>query len=199
LIPAEQAVTLPRLFLERCRRSAAREAYRQFEREIGQWRSFTGSEVRKLVGRVFIVGRLKEILVMSTGEKVPPADIEMAITQDALFDQAMAIGEGKPYLAVLLVLNADAWRTLAREAAVDPESPAALTNAGVVDRALHRVSAALHAFPPHAQVRRARLLLEPWTIDNGLLTPTLKLKRRPIEVQYAREIDQLFAGHAIPA
>lgn len=69
----------------------------------------------------------------------------------------------------------------------------------VVERALQRVSAALHALPRQVQVRRARLLLEAWTIDNGLLTPTLKLKRRSLEARFAREIEALFAGHAIPA
>lgn len=159
----------------------------------------TGDVARIEDGRVFIVGRLKEILVTSTGEKVPPADVEMAITEEALFDQAMVIGEGKPFLAALLVLNPDAWRAFAREAAVDPDDPGSLASTVVVERALQRVSAALHAFPRHAQVRRARLVLEPWTIDNGLLTPTMKPKRRSLESRFAREIEVLFAGHAIPA
>jgi len=56
-------------------------------------------------GRITITGRLKEIIVMSTGEKVPPADMEAAILRDALFEQAMLIGEGRSYLSVLVVLN----------------------------------------------------------------------------------------------
>jgi long-chain acyl-CoA synthetase len=79
---------------------------------------FVGLRLPLLHGHVFIVGRLKEILVSSTGEKVAPADLEMAITQDPLFGQAMVVGEGKPYLAALLVLNGDAWRALAGELAL---------------------------------------------------------------------------------
>jgi long-chain acyl-CoA synthetase len=58
-------------------------------------------------GRVYIVGRLKEILVLSTAEKIAPGDLEMAITADPLFDQAMVVGEGRPYLGALVVLNGE--------------------------------------------------------------------------------------------
>lgn len=150
-------------------------------------------------GHVFIVGRLKEILVLSTGEKVAPADLEMAITQDPLFDQAMVIGEGMPYLAALLVLNPDAWRKRAAELALDADSPQALREPALAEFALGRIDALLQAFPVHTRVRRVRLTLEPWTIDNGLITPTMKLKRPQLEAQFAREIAALYAGHALPA
>jgi long-chain acyl-CoA synthetase len=60
------------------------------------------------------------------------------------------------------------------------------------------VAAALHAFPRAARVRRVRLLLEPWTIESGLLTPTLKLERPQLESRFARDIAELFAGHDLP-
>jgi len=149
-------------------------------------------------GRVYIMGRLKEILVMSTGEKVAPNDIEMAITQDPLFDQAMVVGEGKPYIAALLVLNAAAWREVAAVFALDPDAPASLGQQRVRDRVLEKLHELLRSFPGHAQVRAVRLSLEPWTIENGLITPTMKLKRSEIELQFAAAIRDLYAGHAIP-
>jgi len=56
-------------------------------------------------GHITITGRLKEIIVLNTGEKVPPADIEMAIATDGLFEQVLVVGEGHPFLSVLVVLD----------------------------------------------------------------------------------------------
>ena len=61
-------------------------------------------------GHVYITGRLKEIIVMSNGEKIAPTDVEAAIVRDTLFEQVMLLGEGKPYLTVLAVLNAEQWK-----------------------------------------------------------------------------------------
>ena len=54
--------------------------------------------------------------MLSNGEKVPPVDMEAAIMRDPLFEQVMLLGEGKPYLSVVAVLNADHWKKLARGA-----------------------------------------------------------------------------------
>jgi long-chain acyl-CoA synthetase len=147
-------------------------------------------------GHVFIVGRLKEILVMSTGEKVPPGDIELAISEDPLFDQAMVIGEGKPYLAALVVLNREAWPDFARTLAIDPENPDSL-EAPVVTRAVReRIDSLLRGFPSYAKVREVWLTLEPWTIESALVTPTLKLRRQQMEQQFAGRIASLYAQSA---
>jgi len=70
----------------------------------------TGDQARIVNGRVSIVGRIKEVLVLSTGEKVSPADVELAIQQDAAFAQVMLVGEARPYLAALVVLDREAWQ-----------------------------------------------------------------------------------------
>jgi long-chain acyl-CoA synthetase len=72
-------------------------------------------------GRITITGRLKEIIVMSTGEKVPPADMEAAILQDALFEQVMLIGDGRSYLSALVVLNSRNWQSIAGQYDLDPD------------------------------------------------------------------------------
>ncbi len=150
-------------------------------------------------GRVFIVGRLKEILVMSTGEKVPPGDLELAITADPLFDQAMVVGEGKPHLAALIVLNPEAWRGLARSLALDPAQPESVAMPAVVRFALARLEELLRGFPAYARVRRVWLTLEPWSVENALITPTMKLKRAVLERRFAAEIGKLYAGRDAPA
>ena len=151
----------------------------------------TGDTARIEGGRVYIVGRLKEILVLSTAEKVAPADLELAITEDPHFDQAMVVGEGKPYLAALVVLNGESWPGLARAAGVDPRDPGALAAPAVLSAALARIERQLARFPSYARVRRVWLTLEPWTIENGLITPTLKLKRTELAQRFAAEIARL--------
>lgn len=153
----------------------------------------TGDQARLIGRHIQITGRLKDILVLSNGEKVPPADMEMAIALDPLFDQVMVVGEGKPYLSALLVLNADLWTSLARDFNLDPHQEASLRDARLVKAMLARVRGALADFPGYAKIRRATLLLEPWSIDNGLLTPTMKMKRHQILAQHVPAIEHMYA------
>jgi long-chain acyl-CoA synthetase len=155
----------------------------------------TGDQARISAGHIYVVGRLKEIIVMSTGEKVAPNDLEMATCMDPLFDQAMAVGEGMPYVGLLLVVNGEAWRKLAPELGVAPDDPAALRAEAVTRLALARAQAAAHAFPRYAQPRAVWLTLEPWTIENGLITPTMKLKRSVLAQRFASGIRMLYAGN----
>ncbi|SEO44964.1 long-chain fatty acid--CoA ligase [Nitrosovibrio sp. Nv6] len=152
----------------------------------------TGDQARISENHVFICGRLKEILVTSSGEKVPPGDLEMAIVQDSLFDQAMIVGEGKPYLAALLVLNQREWTNLAKSLGLKADDVQSLGNSAVRGAALNKIKAALHSFPKYARVRAVHLTLEPWSVENGLLTPTLKLKRPEMEKRFADKIDELY-------
>jgi long-chain acyl-CoA synthetase len=146
-------------------------------------------------GHVFITGRIKEIIVMSNGEKLPPVDMENAILQDPLFEQIMLLGEAKPYLSAIAVLNAEHWKKLASEKGWKADDAATLRSKEVESAITARIGTQLKAFPGYAQVRRATVTLEPWTMDNGLLTPTLKLKRPKVMEKFAAEIDQLYAGH----
>jgi long-chain acyl-CoA synthetase len=146
-------------------------------------------------GHITITGRLKEIIVMSNGEKVPPADMEAALLRDRLFEQVMVYGEGHPALLVLAVVNPEQWQALAQQAGVRPDMPESLHDTRVEQLVLQRVSELIREFPGYAKVRRVLLTLEPWSIENGLLTPTLKLKRSNVSVRYAKQIEQLYQGH----
>ena len=149
-------------------------------------------------GYLYIRGRLKEILVTSSGEKVPPTELELALTMDPLFAQALVLGDGRPYLAALLVLEPDAWAELAGGLGLDPLAPQALQHPSAVAAALSRARARLRHLPRYAQVRALHLSLEPWTIDNGLLTPTMKLKRERLEAQFAETIRQIYRNREVP-
>jgi long-chain acyl-CoA synthetase len=159
----------------------------------------TGDQARILGHHLYITGRLKEILVMSTGEKVAPADVEMVITSDPLFAQAMVVGEGMPHLAALIVLDPEAWAETAKTLSLDAHDPASLKATALLQAVRDNIRGLLRSFPSHARVRETCLTLEPWTIENGLITPTLKLKRAEIEQRYAREIRELYAEHRVPA
>lgn len=146
-------------------------------------------------GLLRIRGRIKEIIVTSTGEKVPPVDLELALETDPLFDQTYVVGEGRPFISFIAVLNPDEWKVLAEKLNVDPNDKLALKSPAVRSAVLKRARAAAAGFPHYALPRNVALTLEPWTIDNGLLTPTLKLKRTPLHARFAETIEQMYSAH----
>jgi len=129
------------------------------------------AEVRD--GKVYIRGRAKDIIVMSNGEKVSPQDAESAILRDPVFQQVMLVGEARPYLVLLAV--------------TDEADEASL---------LVRANEQLKAFPRWVRVRRVVATTQDWGVDNGLLTPTLKLKRSLLAEKLAREIEAAYAEAA---
>ena len=146
-------------------------------------------------GRIFITGRIKDIIVLSSGEKVPPEDLQMAIAIDPLFEQVLVIGEQRPFLSTIVVLNPSQWQQLAKTLGVDPADRAQL-NSPVVTRAmLAKISFLLKAFPGYAKVHRVYVTDVPWSIESGLLTAALKLRRKPITELFSQEIESLYHGH----
>lgn len=145
-------------------------------------------------GHVTITGRLKEIIVMSNGEKVPPADMEEAILRDNLFDQVMVYGEGHPTLLVLAVVNPDKWKEFAQQVGVRADMPESLHDTRIEQQVLQRIAVQIREFPGYAKVRRVLLQSEPWSIENGMMTPTLKLKRAHVVANFSKQIEQLYEG-----
>lgn len=146
-------------------------------------------------GHVFITGRLKEILVLANGEKVPPADMEMAIVMDPWFEQVMVIGDNRPFLSALIVFNVERWPLEAARLGIDPEAEDALSDERVCAEVLRRVAERIREFPGYAQIRRVACYLEPWTVDAGLITPTLKLRRARVLEHCHDDAERLYAGH----
>jgi len=131
---------------------------------------------------VHITGRIKEIIVMSNGENVPPADVEMAITLDTTFAQAMIIGEAKPYLTALVV--------------VEPEKLSLLKekfNGTLEEELKKRLDNQLKSFPGYVFVKNMTITEDPWTVENGLLTPTMKMKRKKIMELHGDVIEGMYA------
>ena len=145
-------------------------------------------------GRVRIKGRIKEIIVTSTGEKIPPVDVEFAIQEDRLFEQVLVIGDNLPYVTCLVVVNPKLWPAFCADLDLDPEDPATLQSRAVQRKCLRRVRHACRAFPQYGVPRAVAITREPWTVDNGLLTPTMKLRRPQIMTAHAKLIERLYAS-----
>lgn len=145
-------------------------------------------------GHIFITGRIKEIIVLANGEKVPPADMEMAITLDPLFEQVMVFGEGRAFLSAIAVLSEELWYEVARVLDVEADDPSVLNDRKVEKFLQRRMAQQLRNFPGYAQVRRLVVSLRPWTVDDGLLTPTMKMKRAQIMERFEDEIENLYEG-----
>lgn len=152
----------------------------------------TGDKARIKDGYIYITGRLKDIIVLATGEKVPPADMELAICNDPLFEQVVVIGESRPFLSALVVVNRNEWNNFLQQHQLQAE-PA---DSDRLEQALlARVALTLKDFPGYAQIYAVRYVLEPWSVENDLLTPTLKVKRNKILEMYSQQIESMYQGH----
>jgi long-chain acyl-CoA synthetase len=154
----------------------------------------TGDQASIENGHIYITGRIKDILVLSNGEKIPPMDMELAISLVPAIDQVLVIGEGRPYLAAIVVLNTEEWLKLAAHYKLDPDAEESLENDKLQAYLLKKIKGCLKDFPGYAKIRRVIPTLEPWTVDNGLLTPTLKAKRARILKHFADRITAIYAS-----
>jgi len=155
----------------------------------------TGDQVRIENKHITITGRLKEIIVLSNGEKVPPSDMEMAIALDPLIEQVLVVGEGRPFLTALVALNPGQWRVEAQHLRLDADDPATLETKTVRSFVLNRIATQIKDFPGYAKVRAVALQLTPWSIEDETLTPTLKLRRNVILARNEERIARMYEGH----
>jgi long-chain acyl-CoA synthetase len=128
-------------------------------------------------GFLKIVDRKKELLVTSGGKNIPPVNIEKRL-EGGVVGQAVVIGTDRPYLVALL--------------APDPDLAAGLDASALQAAGEARVQEANAKLAPFEQIKRFAWLPSPLTPDNGMLTPTLKLKRRVISTTYADVIEGLY-------
>jgi long-chain acyl-CoA synthetase len=139
-----------------------------------------------------IVGRKKEILITAGGKNVAPKNIEAALKNNPLISEAVVIGDRRAYLTALLQVDPEALARFgeanglgATVSASDPKVRAELQKA---------VDACNELFARVEHVRKYRVLPRPLAIDSGELTPTLKLKRKNIYVNFSQEIEEMYQG-----
>ncbi|MDR3655365.1 MAG: long-chain fatty acid--CoA ligase [Mycobacterium sp.] len=146
-------------------------------------------------GSVTIVDRKKELLVNEAGKNLSPNNIEMAIQATSpLIDQVVAFGDAKPYVTALVVLDREA--AAAQAAALGIADPSAAAFAQRPEARELLTAAVLEGNSKLSrveQIKRFLIVGTPWEPGGDELTPTMKLKRRPIAEKYSAEIDKLYA------
>jgi long-chain acyl-CoA synthetase len=126
-------------------------------------------------GFLTITDRLKDILVTAGGKNVAPQNLENALKTHAVISQALVLGDRRPYIAALITLSED----------VDPS-----TAEPAVQRAVDEVNSELSRFE---QIKRFTILPRDFTLEDGEVTPTMKLKRRVCQEHFAAEIEALYS------
>ena len=146
-------------------------------------------------GYLTIVDRKKELIINAAGKNMSPANIESRLkAASPLIGQCICIGDRRPYNVALIVLDPDACAAHARARGLDDASAAALAAS---DEVRTLVSQAIEEANAHLsrteQIKRFTILPTDWLPDSDELTPTMKLKRKPITSKYASEIEALYA------
>jgi len=145
-------------------------------------------------GYLRIVDRKKELIINSAGKNMSPANIEARLKESSpLIGQACVIGDRRPFNVALLVLDPDGADAFARERGLVGDPLAALAGAeAVVGEVAAAVQRANDCLSRVEQIKRFRLLDSDWEPGGDELTPTMKLKRKPIAAKYAEEIEALY-------
>ncbi|WP_277999949.1 AMP-dependent synthetase/ligase [Halocatena marina] len=147
-------------------------------------------------GYLIFHDRLKQILVLSTGENVAPVPIEDAFSTSNRVKQIMVIGDNEEFVSALIVPDFDAIEQWATERQINlPNNRTAIChNSNVNKWILEDVNIVNNQFEYDEQIKVFELVTEEWTPENDLLTPSMKKKRRNILERYAGQIDQIYAG-----
>ncbi|NUK61799.1 AMP-dependent synthetase/ligase [Streptomyces lunaelactis] len=145
-------------------------------------------------GYLTITGRKKEILVTSSGKSVSPVGLEERVRNHPLVAQCIVVGNDRPYVAALVTVDQEAidhWLAMQGK----PPLPAAdLVRDPDLEKEIRRAVVAANTLVSKAEsIRTFRILAHPFSEEHGLLTPSLKLKRKAIESAYAVEVDALYS------
>ncbi len=147
-------------------------------------------------GYLRIVDRKKELIITAGGKNISPANLEAALKMIPLVGQACAVGEKKPFVAALVVLDPDAAKAWAAAHGLEGAAatmPAMAENPAVIADIEAGLVEAMSAFNNAEAVKKVKVLGEEWLPDTDLLTPTSKLKRRGILTRFADDIEALYS------
>jgi len=146
-------------------------------------------------GYVKIVDRKKELLITAGGKNISPANIENLLLHHPLLGQACVIGDRRPFVSALLVLDAEMAPVWARRQGIEAATAAELSShPDVLAEVQRAVDAANEHLSRAEQVRKFTLLPAEWTPLTGELTPTLKMRRRVIVERYGEDIEAMYGA-----
>ncbi len=155
----------------------------------------TGDVGRFEDGYLKITDRIKHMIVTEGGKNVYPGPIEEAFKTQGWIDQIVVVGEGRPFLAALVVPDFESLRMRARDEGIDESAydDAEMLEIGEVRTLFEDAFTAYNRdAAAHEKIRTFRLLAEPFTVEEGTLTPTLKLRRSVIGERHADLIDEMY-------
>ena len=146
-------------------------------------------------GFLKIVDRKKELIINAAGKNMSPANIEAKLkAAGPLIGQAIAIGDSKPFNVALLTLDPDSAPAFAQANGIDDTSVDSLAaDEKVLEAVQKEVDEANEQMARVEQIKKWKLLPVEWEPGGEELTPTMKLKRKPIAQKYADEIEELYA------
>lgn len=143
-------------------------------------------------GFLTITDRKKDLIKTSGGKYVAPQPIENRLKQNPLFEQAVVVGEGRQFCAVLVAPALDFLQQWADTAGLAGEPRELLENPACQRHVEEQVFGALRNLARFETPKKIGLICEPLTIENGALTPTQKVKRRVVAERYAAMIDDFY-------
>lgn len=146
-------------------------------------------------GYLTITGRKKELIVTAGGKNVSPAELEDVVRGYALVSQCVAVGDNQPFIAALITLDAEALPGWLKGKGMEPMT---VQEAARDPRVLERIQKAIDRANDHVSraesIREYRILDEDFTVENGYLTPSLKVKRARVLSDYSAIVDEIYAS-----
>ena len=144
-------------------------------------------------GYLKIVDRKKELIITAGGKNISPANLEAALKSFPIIGQACVIGDNRPFISALIVLDSDVAPAWAKQHGIEADTLDELAEHPEVRAEIERnVAEANQRFSQVERIKKFALLGTEWQPDSDELTPTMKLKRRGIHQKYADEIEALY-------
>lgn len=142
--------------------------------------------------RLWVTGRKKEIIVMANGKNVSPTEVEAMLKRSPYIDEAMALGDDDDWISALIVPNFELLKHFCQAQGLSSAHQGDIVeNRQVIALIKEQVDALNKELPDYERVKRWKLMPEPWSMETGEITPTMKLKRGPIAEKYAAIIADL--------
>jgi long-chain acyl-CoA synthetase len=142
-------------------------------------------------GFLYVTGRVKELFKLSNGRYVAPAVLEERLQLSSLISQCVVFGDGQPHVVALVVVDREALAVWAHDHGVSRVTADALRDPRTREAFESELAEYGRTFKSYERIRGFFLASEPLTTENGMLTPTLKVKRRRVFERYAAELQTL--------
>lgn len=145
-------------------------------------------------GELFLTERIKDLFKTSNGKYIAPQMIESKLVVDRYIDQIVVIADQRKFASALVIPEYNLLKQYAKEKAIPYGSIAELcAHPKVVEMVMERIQTLQQEFAHYEQIKRITLLPEPFSLEKGELTNTLKIKRPVLNEHYAREIEAMYA------